>query len=131
LAGEWNFEITPVGLKGTVDYKTIAGGNALLGNFTPEDGNTAVEVIGWDTHRKLMLINGYGSSENNYWRLEIDKVDGKGYSGKQIGVLPNGNDYECAFEMKKIDTNTCEWNSEGKSSDGTPVKMTGKWTRKQ
>lgn len=129
LSGSWDYEITPLGIKGTVDYESAAGGNALIAKFKGEDGSSAVELIGWDSQRKLMLINGYASSEDGYWRIELDKVDATSYSGKATGLLPNGTGYKCAFEMRKINENKCQFTEKGTASDGTTLEITGTWTR--
>lgn len=130
LSGSWNYEITPLDIKGTVDYEIVVGGNALIGKFKGEDGSSAVELIGWDSQKKLMLINGYASSEDGHWRIELDEVDATHYAGKATGLLPNGNGYECTFEMKKIDENNCRWTEIGKASDGSKLHITGTWTRR-
>lgn len=131
FSGVWDYEISPVGERGTIEYRSVAGGNAVVAEYRSTNNTSAVETMGWDSHRKLMLINGYGSSDGSFWRVEIDSFDGDSYSGKHFGVLPNGSDFECTFEMKKFDENRCQWKLTGRATDGTPLRLTGTWTRQQ
>lgn len=129
LKGEWTYEITPVGLKGTVTWRMAAKGNALVGRYRDEGGPMAVEISGWRSEAKSMTAHGYGS-EGNYWQLEFTKITEDTIEGPNSGVLADGRSYTGTFTGKRIDDDKYEWTFKGKTGDGEELSMKGTYTRK-
>ena len=93
------------------------------------ENGVGFESGGWDSTRELMLVTGYGSSEGEYWRLEL-KSDGEGkWNGTHYTALPDGSDVTARFRISTIDKNNAEWTSEGMTSNGESVKMHGRFKR--
>jgi hypothetical protein len=44
--------------------------------------------------------------------------------------LPDGRPFEGKFKAKKVDENHFEWTTEGKTGDGEPLTLSGKYERK-
>ena len=129
LKGDWSYEIPKLDAKGTVTWRLAAKGNALVGRFKDKDGQS-IEIGGWQSDSKTLVVNGYGS-KGNYWHLVFKKVSADGVEGTNHGVLRDGRTYEGKFIGKKIDDDHYEWHLDGKAGDGKELSITAKYTRKK
>ena len=129
LKGEWSYEISPVGLKGTATWRMTAKGNALIGRFVQDNGVTSTELSGWRSDTKSLVVSGYGSA-GNYWHLDFQKVTPKLLEGPNHGVLPDGRSYKGVATGKRVGDNTYEFHFEGETGDKEELTMMGKFTRK-
>ena len=131
LKGEWTYKITAGDMteEGTARWRPAAKGNALIGRFKDQDGNTAVEIGGWRADTKTMVGSGYGS-KGNYWHLEFTKVTGDVIEGPNHGILIDGRGYKGTFTGKRVADDRYEFHFEGKTSDGNDLTMVGKFKRK-
>ncbi|MCS7466056.1 hypothetical protein NZK35_05125 [Stieleria sp. ICT_E10.1] len=129
LDGKWSYKITgDLQEEGLATFKKLGEGFTMNAKFESSNG-VGFESGGWDSTRELMLVTGYGSSDGEYWRLEL-KSNGEGkWNGTHYTVLPDGSDVTARFTISTIDKSNAEWTSEGMTSNGASVKMNGKFTR--
>lgn len=129
VEGKWSVNITGDYKEvGTATFTRLAEGTAMQGSFDGDRGNS-VELGGWDSTRKMLLVNGYGPTAGEYWRLELKDAGPYRWSGKHFTGLPDGRSVEANFELWKVDENDAEWKASGKASDGQVVNMHGKFAR--
>jgi len=128
-SGKWTFENQELELSGSVTYSRPSNCNAVLAEFDFSDGTAGVELLGWDSTRKILLCNGYGSTDGRYWRFEADKITDDTLSGIHQGVLPDGTPFKSRFSLKRTDDNHFEWKSTGKTNNGDALEMGARFSR--
>ena len=129
LKGDWKYEVKEVNLKGTVSFRIVSKGNAMIARYRDANGLVGNELTGWRSDKKVMVASGFGSA-GNHWRMEIGKVTANGFTGTNSGVLPDGRKYDVKVVGKKIDENNYQWTFDGKTGDGKAFKASGKYTRR-
>jgi hypothetical protein len=128
LKGEWTYEIPELDIKADATWRVAAKGNAVVGRFTEGDEVVSIEVGGYRDDTKTMVVTGY-SSRGTYWQLDLKfKTDAP--EGLHYGTLPDGRPFEGEFKATKKDENQFEWKMVGKTGDGQPLTLSGKYERK-
>ena len=69
------------------------------------------------------------SSRGNYWQLDL-KFETDAPQGLHYGTLPDGRPFEGEFKATKKDENHFECKTVGKTGDGQPLALSGKYERK-
>lgn len=127
LVGDWEFTNSK-GLKASVTFETVAGGMASIGHWMTDDGKAAIETIGWNTDKKCLVVDGYGTS-GNYWHVEYTTVNAKKCSGPSKVVYADGSSVEGIMTIEKVDVNTVKLHIDGKDENGESIQVNSQWKR--
>ncbi|QDV23176.1 hypothetical protein [Aureliella helgolandensis] len=128
LVGDWEFTNSK-GLKASITFETVAGGMASIGHWMTDDGKAAIETVGWNTDKKCLVVDGYGTS-GNYWHVEYTTVGAKKCSGPSKVVYPDGSSVEGIMTIEKVDENTVKLHTDGKDENGQPIEVNSQWKRR-
>ena len=103
--GEWKYEWSELGMKGTAKYIPAAKQCAVIARFQSDAGERDVELIGWRSDTKTMVFTGFGSA-GNFWRAEYGKVSRNRLEGSLSGSLPDGRLMKGSVALERVDDDT-------------------------
>ena len=134
LNGEWTYEWSAekgdFSEKGSIRWRRAAKGESLIGNIETEKGDREVEIAGWDSKTKSIVVTGY-SSNGGSWTIRYNEIGaGEVKADEASGVLPDGRPWQSeSFSIKKVSEDEFEMRSIG-TADGKPLDTVGKFRRK-
>ncbi|MDG2400649.1 MAG: hypothetical protein P8M04_08745 [Akkermansiaceae bacterium] len=128
LQGNWNYEIQPAGLKGSVRWGIGGKGSSLWGVFDEPNEVKSVSLAGWRKDSKTLKINGYGSA-GNYWDLELTEVSADKITGTCFGILPTSQKYSGKYTGKFETKDRFRFTIDAVLENGEKQKITGLFTR--
>lgn len=120
MVGTWEEKDGDADIRTAVSW--AEGGNFLTRNFkvmiNDEVTLQGFQIIGWDAAEETIrswMFDSEGAHMEGTWTRSGDS-----WLIRQVGVLPDGSKLSTESTLKRVDSDTCTWDSTNRTLDGDP-----------